>query len=288
MLTAPSSPACSFLLVSRALNHIIADRSLVTNLPTDAMSYVAFPFPAEVPSFSTHGQVLDYLYAYADQHDLHPLIKTCCTVESVRPLPFEAAPPAGIGYSNADSESNGVLPDAAMALDNVGDVDGSDEVEDNEGGPKRTLGKWEVVYRRSGVSGESMGKGKTGGGSIGRLSMDASATGRATQESVVLDACAATSTTANNVAEIFDAVCVCNGHFQDPFTPKVEGFGGFRGPSMHARAYDRPDVEAFEGQRVLCVGSGFSGSDIAREVSSVGEVYYSCRHCMHLSVWNNV
>ncbi|CAM9526332.1 unnamed protein product [Laminaria digitata] len=45
---------------------------------------------------------------------------------------------------------------------------------------------------------------------------------------------------------------------------------------MHAYAYDTPDVEAFAGRRVLCVGSRSSGADIAREVSSAASVVHVC------------
>lgn len=76
---------------------------------------------------------------------------------------------------------------------------------------------------------------------------------------------------ASRVSEVFDAVCVCSGHFDEAFTPRAEGADKFRGKVMHAREYDRPGVEAFIGKRVLCVGSRSSGTDIAREVSAVGE-----------------
>lgn len=252
----------------------IADRSLVTNLPKETMSYMGFPFPAELPSFTTHRQVLDYLCAYADQHDLHPLITFDCAVESVRPLPFEAAPPAGIGNYNGNSDSDDVPPEAATTaattLENVGDLVESGEGEGEKRRPKGTLGKWEVVYHQTGVSGEL---GEAGEGANERLSTAAAAAQRGTKDRVAFDVGATTSTTSKKVTEIFDAVCVCNGHYDEAFIPEAEGFDGFRGTSMHSRAYDRPDVEAFEGRRVLCVGSRSSGTDIAREVSFVGETY---------------
>ena len=107
---------------------------------------------------------------------------------------------------------------------------------------EKALGKWEVVYHRK------------DGASAGADAGDADA-----------------AATATRVTELFDAVCVCSGHFDQAFTPWADGLDGFRGTSMHAREYDRPGVEAFVGKRVLCIGSGSSGSDIAREVSSVGE-----------------
>lgn len=75
--------------------------------------------------------------------------------------------------------------------------------------------------------------------------------------------------------EIFDAVCVANGHFDVESIPPTKGFEGFCGYSMHARAYDNPDVEQFIGKRVLCVGASYSGADVAREVSAVGKCFWS-------------
>ncbi|CAB1104099.1 unnamed protein product [Ectocarpus sp. CCAP 1310/34] len=45
---------------------------------------------------------------------------------------------------------------------------------------------------------------------------------------------------------------------------------------MHAREYDIPGVEAFVGKRVLCVGARSSGTDIAREISSVAHAVHVC------------
>ena len=74
------------------------------------------------------------------------------------------------------------------------------------------------------------------------------------------------------VTETFDTVCVWNGHFEVTFTPEVEGFSGFKGTTMHSRDYDRPDAVAFVDQSILCVGSMSIGTDIAREMSTVGEL----------------
>ncbi len=71
--------------------------------------------------------------------------------------------------------------------------------------------------------------------------------------------------------ELFDAVVVCNGHFDVPYTPPfpglglAEGGGFFKGRVLHSRQYDDPGVCA--GRRVLCVGYKSSGTDIARCVA---------------------
>lgn len=257
------------------------DRSLVTNLPKESMSYLGFPFPENVQSFATHGQVLDYLCDYAEQHELHPLINLGCPVESIRPIPRDSPPTShrnsanSVNAAGAADGRDQILPAAeALQSEAHGDHDGSGESE-----------RWEVVYRREthSSSGENGGKrqaGKSsnegeGGAGAATAGTDAGqvSNGAVVPEAGVAAAAAAAagSTASTTVVETFDAVCICNGHFDKPFVPRVEGFDGFRGTSMHAYAYDTPDVEAFAGKRVLCVGSRSSGADIAREVSSAGE-----------------
>lgn len=72
--------------------------------------------------------------------------------------------------------------------------------------------------------------------------------------------------------EDFDAVLVCNGHFNIPFQPHIPGWeyveemkelgGTF---SMHSQDYDDPSI--FTGKRVLLIGSKSSGTDLSREIS---------------------
>jgi cation diffusion facilitator CzcD-associated flavoprotein CzcO len=49
----------------------------------------------------------------------------------------------------------------------------------------------------------------------------------------------------------------------------MHGVGDFQGRVMHSHDYREP--ASFEGQRVLVVGAGPSGLDIALEVSKVAE-----------------
>lgn len=70
----------------------------------------------------------------------------------------------------------------------------------------------------------------------------------------------------------FDALCVCNGHFDVPIIPKWPGqeyleANGIK--TMHSKEYDWPDPQKFHNQRILIVGGRSSGSDIARELSNV-------------------
>ncbi|KAK2084763.1 dimethylaniline monooxygenase [Saguinus oedipus] len=70
---------------------------------------------------------------------------------------------------------------------------------------------------------------------------------------------------------VFDAVMVCSGHHVYPNLPK-ESFPGlehFKGKCFHSRDYKEPGV--FKGKRVLVVGLGNSGCDIATELSHTAE-----------------
>lgn len=72
----------------------------------------------------------------------------------------------------------------------------------------------------------------------------------------------------------YRAVVVANGHHNEPRIPDYPG--EFAGTEMHSRDY-RSNV-SFEGLRVLVVGLGNSGSQIAVDVSQVAErVYLSTR-----------
>ncbi|KAI9203631.1 uncharacterized protein BJ171DRAFT_509132 [Polychytrium aggregatum] len=72
--------------------------------------------------------------------------------------------------------------------------------------------------------------------------------------------------------EVFDAVVVCNGHYEKPRWPAIRGLAEYRGELLHTRDYRTP--EQFERRSVLVVGGGSSGIDIAREVSAVASIAY--------------
>uniref|UniRef100_F7AZ53 Flavin-containing monooxygenase n=1 Tax=Monodelphis domestica TaxID=13616 RepID=F7AZ53_MONDO len=82
----------------------------------------------------------------------------------------------------------------------------------------------------------------------------------------------------NQESSVFDAVLICSGHHVYPKLP-VDSFPGlakFQGNYMHSRDYKSP--EAFKGKRVLVIGLGNSGSDIAVELShTASQVFISTR-----------
>ncbi|XP_023393336.1 dimethylaniline monooxygenase [N-oxide-forming] 4 isoform X2 [Pteropus vampyrus] len=75
-----------------------------------------------------------------------------------------------------------------------------------------------------------------------------------------------TETEGKRDTEVFDAVMVCTGHFMNSHLP-LESFPGickFQGRILHSQEYRTP--EGFEGKRILVIGLGNSGGDIAVEL----------------------
>ncbi|NWV00231.1 FMO4 monooxygenase, partial [Upupa epops] len=88
-----------------------------------------------------------------------------------------------------------------------------------------------------------------------------------------------TETNGVQKSHVFDAVMVCTGHYQEPYLP-LACFPGidtcFKGQYLHSQEYK--DAEAFRGKRVLVVGTGNTGGDLAVELSHVAaKVFLSAR-----------
>ncbi|CAG2109708.1 unnamed protein product, partial [Medioppia subpectinata] len=76
--------------------------------------------------------------------------------------------------------------------------------------------------------------------------------------------------------EVFDGVIVCTGRFHRPVIPDIKNRELYTGNVIHVNALS--DTTGFEGQRVVVLGVGNSGIDIAVELSKVcKKVYLSSR-----------
>ncbi|GFQ64902.1 dimethylaniline monooxygenase 5 [Trichonephila clavata] len=76
--------------------------------------------------------------------------------------------------------------------------------------------------------------------------------------------------------EVFDGVMVCAGHHVFPLIPKFAGQEKFKGRIIHTHSYKRP--KGYDDKRVLVVGVGNSGGDVAVELSNIAsQVYLSTR-----------
>ncbi|ELW66618.1 Dimethylaniline monooxygenase [N-oxide-forming] 4 [Tupaia chinensis] len=87
-----------------------------------------------------------------------------------------------------------------------------------------------------------------------------------------------TETEGKQERAVFDAVMVCTGHFLSPRFP-LESFPGihkFKGQILHSQEYKIP--EGFQDKRVLVIGLGNTGGDIAVELSrTAAQVLLSTR-----------
>ncbi|XP_072018285.1 dimethylaniline monooxygenase [N-oxide-forming] 2-like [Amphiura filiformis] len=78
------------------------------------------------------------------------------------------------------------------------------------------------------------------------------------------------------VAEIYNAVLVCNGRDVTPLYPQISGLEDFQGSVIHTKDYKRPI--GYDDKRVLVVGIRNSACDVAVELARATEkVYLSTR-----------
>ncbi|PXX69492.1 amino acid adenylation domain-containing protein [Pseudomonas sp. LAMO17WK12:I10] len=76
--------------------------------------------------------------------------------------------------------------------------------------------------------------------------------------------------------ETFDGVALCHGRYQIPQHARIPGLETFTGQVLHSGQYF--DNAPLAGKRVLVIGNGVSGMDIAGEASKVAaKVYWSLR-----------
>ncbi|TFE38415.1 NAD(P)/FAD-dependent oxidoreductase [Streptomyces sp. ICN441] len=71
------------------------------------------------------------------------------------------------------------------------------------------------------------------------------------------------------------AVISATGNWSRPFLPSVPGRASFRGEQLHTAGYRRP--EDFTGKRVIVVGGGNSGAQIAADLAGHADVTWATR-----------
>ncbi|XP_060088549.1 flavin-containing monooxygenase 5-like [Heteronotia binoei] len=87
-----------------------------------------------------------------------------------------------------------------------------------------------------------------------------------------------TETNEKQESSVFDGIMVCTGHHTNAYLPlhSFPGIEKFKGRYIHSRDYKDPTE--FKGKRVIVVGIGNSGVDIAVEISQVAsQVFLSTR-----------
>lgn len=67
---------------------------------------------------------------------------------------------------------------------------------------------------------------------------------------------------------------VCNGHYNEPVFPKIPGQHIFKGRQCHSHDYRKP--EPFQGHKVVVIGAGPSGMDLALHISATAERVSEC------------
>ncbi|BDA48576.1 Dimethylaniline monooxygenase [N-oxide-forming] 5 [Coccomyxa sp. Obi] len=84
----------------------------------------------------------------------------------------------------------------------------------------------------------------------------------------------------HTASRLYTSVLVANGHHWNAAWPELAG--DFSGTLMHSHEYRTPKV--MEGKRLMVIGAGNSGMDIASEASQCGAaaVFLSCRRPVHV------
>jgi cation diffusion facilitator CzcD-associated flavoprotein CzcO len=77
--------------------------------------------------------------------------------------------------------------------------------------------------------------------------------------------------TDKEICEVYDAVAICSGHYTVPYIPEYPGLDKWHGEHLirHSKYYRSADSQEFRGKKVLIIGNGASGMDIAHQIAEV-------------------
>ncbi|CAG9134047.1 unnamed protein product [Plutella xylostella] len=87
-----------------------------------------------------------------------------------------------------------------------------------------------------------------------------------------------TETQSDEVASC-DYVVLCSGHYSKPRWPKFEGAEAFKGSMIHSHDYKEP--EPYRNRRVLLLGAGPSGLDLATHLVNVTQKLVHSHHLVY-------
>ncbi|KAM4056142.1 flavin-binding monooxygenase-like domain-containing protein [Hirsutella rhossiliensis] len=75
------------------------------------------------------------------------------------------------------------------------------------------------------------------------------------------------------IDDVFDAVVVANGHYSVPFVPHIQNIASFHEayPAIITHAKQYRTADAFRNKKVIIVGNGPSGTDIALQINKVSK-----------------
>ena len=82
------------------------------------------------------------------------------------------------------------------------------------------------------------------------------------------------------ILEIFDGIALCHGRYSVPIFPTIEAIEQFNGEVIHSGQYF--DNQIFTGKRVLVVGNGVSGMDIAEDATETAKEVIWCMRSLKL------
>ncbi|XP_018577185.1 senecionine N-oxygenase [Anoplophora glabripennis] len=82
--------------------------------------------------------------------------------------------------------------------------------------------------------------------------------------------------TNERITNTYDAVMICNGHYNEPVMPNFLGQENFTGKIEHSHSFRSPECN--KDQRVLVVGAGPSGLDLTLQVSRVAKYVVLSHH----------
>lgn len=77
----------------------------------------------------------------------------------------------------------------------------------------------------------------------------------------------------------FDAILICNGHYNSCYIPGYEGRLTFTGKQMHSHDYRYP--EPFKDETILVIGGNFSAVDIVTQTSEYAKSVTWSHHLVH-------